>query len=120
MLENARIIARAEFDLADIRCLKAGLICHTMAFGQSGAPRSVGSLRAERILQAYASTGLETAEKALKNAFAMPTTEPERTSQAVILAELMKLDRYERRAAARRDRALRTISNCRNARTNNL
>jgi hypothetical protein len=116
MLENARIIARAEFDLAHIRRLKAGLISHTMAFGQSGAPRGVGSLRAERILQTYASTGLETAEKALKNAFAMPTTEPERTSQAVILAlsELVKLDRYERRAAAQRDRALRTINNCKN------
>lgn len=39
----------------------------------------------------------------------MPSSEPERFIQAVrsALPELLKLDRYERRAAARRDRATR-------------
>ena len=42
----------------------------------------------------------------------MPKQEPQRASEAVrrILPELMKLDRYERRAAARRDRAIGQIT----------
>lgn len=38
----------------------------------------------------------------------MPSQEPERSAEAVrrVLPELRKLDRYERRAAARRDRAV--------------
>ena len=41
----------------------------------------------------------------------MPTEEPERTAEALrrALPELVKLDRYETRAAARRDRAIRQI-----------
>ena len=41
----------------------------------------------------------------------MPATEPERTAEAIrrALPELMKLDRYERRAAVRRARALRSF-----------
>ena len=41
----------------------------------------------------------------------MPTEEPERTAEAVrrALPELAKLDRYESRAVARRDRAIRQI-----------
>jgi len=42
---------------------------------------------------------------------AMPTTDPERTAEAIqcALPELIKLERYERRAAARRARALRSF-----------
>jgi hypothetical protein len=38
----------------------------------------------------------------------MPSQEPDRSAEAVrrVLPELRKLDRYERRAAARRDRAV--------------
>ena len=41
----------------------------------------------------------------------MPPKEPERTAEAVrrALPELAKLDRYESRAAARRDRAIQEI-----------
>jgi len=41
----------------------------------------------------------------------MPTEEPERTAEAVrrALPDLAKLDRYESRAVARRDRAIRQI-----------
>ncbi len=41
----------------------------------------------------------------------MPEQEPERSAEAVrrALPELMKLARYERRAAGQRDRALRAI-----------
>jgi hypothetical protein len=43
----------------------------------------------------------------------MPTEEPGRTAEAVrrALPELAKLDRYESRAVARRDRAIRQIVN---------
>jgi hypothetical protein len=42
----------------------------------------------------------------------MPTLEPDRSCEAVrrLLPDLIKLDRYERRAAARRDRAIRQIT----------
>jgi len=42
----------------------------------------------------------------------MPTEEPARTTEAVrrALPELLRLNRYERRAAARRDRAIRTLT----------
>ena len=41
----------------------------------------------------------------------MPSSEPERSAEAVrrALPELLKLDRYERRATARRDRASREV-----------
>ena len=43
---------------------------------------------------------------------AMPTEEPARTTEAVrrALPDLVRLNRYERRAAARRDRAIRTLT----------
>jgi hypothetical protein len=42
----------------------------------------------------------------------MPSAEPERTAEAVarVLSELLKVDRYERRAAASRNRAVRELS----------
>jgi hypothetical protein len=42
---------------------------------------------------------------------AMPSEEPQRTAEAVrrILPDLIKLHRYESRAVARRDRAIREI-----------
>jgi hypothetical protein len=42
----------------------------------------------------------------------MPSLEPQRSSEAVrrILPDLIKLDRYESRAVARRDRAIREIT----------
>jgi hypothetical protein len=42
----------------------------------------------------------------------MPTEEPARTAEAIrrALPKLVKLDRYESRAAARRNRAIRQIA----------
>jgi hypothetical protein len=42
----------------------------------------------------------------------MPTEEPARTAEAArrALPELVRLYRYERRAAARRDRAIRALT----------
>ena len=43
----------------------------------------------------------------------MPLQEPERSAEAIrrSLPELLKLDRYERRATSRRDRAVRELRN---------
>jgi hypothetical protein len=42
----------------------------------------------------------------------MPSSEPEHSAEALrrALPELLKLDRYERRAAARRERATREVA----------
>jgi hypothetical protein len=77
VLERARAIAQAELDLARVRRAKVALIERPSAFGE---------------LDALAT---------------MPSQEPDRSAEAVrrALPDLRKLERYERRSAARRDRA---------------
>src|SRR5262249_52240141 len=101
----ARTIAEAEFDLAQIRRVKLGLISRVMAFGE-----------AKRL---PASHVIREAKRPRFEAPAMPTTEPERTAEAVrrTLPELIKLDRYERRAAGRRARALHRLLQAQKDRT---
>jgi hypothetical protein len=76
-LERAREIAQAEFDLARVRRAKVALIESARACAAADRPP-------------------------------MPPQDPDRSAEAIrrALPELRKLDRYERRAAARRDRAL--------------
>ena len=76
-LERARAVAHAELDLARVRRAKVALIERPSAFGE---------------LDALAT---------------MPSQEPDRSAEAVrrALPDLRKLERYERRSAARRDRA---------------
>jgi hypothetical protein len=76
-LERAREIAQAEFDLARVRRAKVALIESARACVAADRPP-------------------------------MPPQGPDRSAEAIprALPELRKLDRYERRAAARRDRAL--------------
>jgi hypothetical protein len=106
-LECARAIAQAEFDLAQIRRVKVALVSRVMAFGEVAEPPAWRLIRqAKRFFRALDRgelIGLERIE-----APAMPTTEPERSAEAVrrALPELIKLDRYERRGAARRARAM--------------
>jgi hypothetical protein len=107
-LEYARTFAQAEFDLAQIRRAKVALISRVMAFGRLETPNDdFESRQVKRFLSA-----LERGEQILPDRIetpAMPTTEPARTAEAIrrALPELIKLDRYERRAAARRARGLR-------------
>ena len=106
-LECARAIAEAEFDLAQIRRVKVALISRVLTFGEvKKAPTSQLLREAKRFFRALdrgERIGLERIE-----APAMPTKEPERSAEAVrrALPELIKLDRYERRAAGRRARAM--------------
>jgi hypothetical protein len=108
ILEYARTAAEAEFDLAQICRVKVAIIERIMAFGQANRQRTFQSLaQFKRFF-----SGLDRGELVLPNpvdaAPAMSETEPERSAEAVrrALPELIKLDRYERRAAARRSRAL--------------
>jgi hypothetical protein len=102
--EWARAVAQAEFDLAQIRRVKVALISCAMAFdGIESSATSLGEIK--RFFK-----GLDRGELVLPErgeAPAMPRTEPARTAEAVrrALPELVKLDRYERRAAGRRARA---------------
>ena len=109
-LENGRTAARTEFDLAGIRSVKLALISRVMVFGQIETPGTFQSLnQIKQYLDTVARGEFIVPEPAEPEA--MPVTEPERTAEAIrrALPELIKLERYERRAAAQRDRSLRAI-----------
>jgi hypothetical protein len=108
-LECARTIAQAEFDLAQIRQAKLALISRVIAFGEvKGPPASHVIREGKRFFKALDRGELYCPQL---EAPAMPTTEPERSAEAVrrALPELIKLDRYERRVIGRRARALHRL-----------
>jgi hypothetical protein len=109
--ENARTVAQATFELAQIRRVKVALISHVMAFGGFGTPDASQSLdqQVNQLLRWLKRGELVSAKRA--EIPVMPETEPERTAEAVrrALPELIKFDRYERRAAVRRARALHSF-----------
>jgi hypothetical protein len=114
-LERARAVAEAELDIACVRRAKVSLIERISAFGALDPPQFT-SRGIIRWLRAY-ERGID-----LPPSFAMagvppamPPEGPERSTEAIrrALPELLKLDRYERRAAARRDRAVRDICEAR-------
>jgi len=102
VLERARAIAQAELDLARVRRAKIALIERARAFGELDPPRLTVTqmirLDRGRLILPKPSDSLAT----------MPSQEPDRTAEAVrrVLQDLRKLDRYERRAAAQRERAV--------------
>jgi hypothetical protein len=93
-LEQARTAAQAAFDLARIRQVKVAVIERMLAAGAHGAPQ------ADRIVSDPHGAEANT-----------PSQEPELLAEAVqrAIPELIKLERYERRTSALRDRALRTL-----------
>jgi hypothetical protein len=88
-LERARAIAQAELELARVRRAKVVLIERASAFGELDPPQ------------------LTVAVPRPIDSATMPSQEPDRSAEAVrrVLPDLRKLERYERRSAARRDRA---------------
>jgi hypothetical protein len=108
-LEIARSIARAEFERAQIRRVKVALIARMAEFGELAVPE----LTSRDIMRALTSIdrglALDLSVPVPPN---MPSSEPERSAEALrrALPELLKLDRYERRAAARCDRANRQLA----------
>jgi hypothetical protein len=113
ILEHARAAAQAELDLARVRQVKVALIERVSALGSLNAPPIFGSSAKEfRFLKTVLSGRWPTAMPQRIDPLAtMPTEEPGRTAEAIrrALPELAKLDRYESRAVARRDRAIRQI-----------
>ena len=124
ILEHARAAAHAVLDLSRVRQVRVALIKSVSALGALDAPLDIGS-----VIKAYLYLELALAGKAPRGRppaipepvdplATMPTQEPGRTAEAVQrpLPELRKLYRYESRAAARRDWAIREIAKRRSSR----
>jgi hypothetical protein len=110
VLERARAIAQAELDLARVRQAKVALIERASAFGELDPP-TLTVTQMIRLLNAF-DRGRPIVPKPIDSLAAMPSQEPYRSAEAVrrVLPELRKLNRYERRAAARRDRAVLNLT----------
>jgi hypothetical protein len=109
ILERARVIAQAEFDLARVRRAKLTLLARVMAFGDLRPAQASSSVTEDmRLLSAIARAEVATIPKRIDSSAMMPTQEPEQSAEAVrqALPELIKLDRYERRFRALRDHAV--------------
>ena len=118
VLERARAVAEAELDLARVRRAKVALIERASAFGELDPPRPsrVTAFQLLRVLKAIVRNPGEPIADGVTfsepiGSLAMPSQEPYRSAEAVrrVLPELRKLNRYERRAAMRRDRAVRDL-----------
>src|SRR5262245_22350531 len=110
-LERAREIAQAELDLARVRRAKVALIERACAFGELEPPQGLSSVaQIIRFVNAL-DRGRLIVPKPIDALATMPSQEPDRSAEAVrrVLPELRKLDRYERRAAARREQAVRSL-----------
>jgi hypothetical protein len=116
ILEHARAAAHAELDLARVRQAKVALMKCMSALGALEPPYDKGS-----VIKAWLYVDLEgrtprgrppRMPQPVDSLATMPTEEPERTAEAIrrALPELRKTDRYASRAVARRDRAIRAIT----------
>src|SRR5262249_34770348 len=108
VLERARTIAQAELDLARVRRAKVALIERASAFGELDPPQAFSTVTEIRRFFNALDRGRLIVPKPSDSSAAMPSQEPDRSAEAVrrVLPELRKLDRYERRAAAQRERAV--------------
>jgi len=116
VLEHARDAAQATIDLARVRRVRVALIERAFAFGELESPRLFKNVREiGRVLSSIELDEMPTHPEQVAPSARMPTQEPERTAEAVrrALPELIKLDRYESRAAARRARAIQEITRSR-------
>jgi hypothetical protein len=105
ILEDARAAAQAEFDIAQVRQVRVTVIEHMRTIGECAAPLTSLAASQARVPRAPAAAGAT-----------MPSTEQERSHEAVrqALPELLKLDCYERRAVARRERSMQIITDRKN------
>jgi len=116
-LEAARTVAEAELELARVRRIKVGLIERVSVMGGFVPPKHFSSQKQER---AWFRANLKwikgSQPKPLNPVWinptdTMPSTEPERRTEAVrrALSKLTKLWRYERRAVARMNRGIKAM-----------
>jgi hypothetical protein len=113
-LEYARDAAHAELDLARARQAKMAVIRRISAYGAL-IPTEVSCSASQEIRflkRVLKGKELPEPPEWTDPPATMPTEEPERTNEAVrrALPELRQLDRYECRAASRRDRAIRQLA----------
>jgi hypothetical protein len=109
VLERARAVAEAELDLARVRRAKVALIERASAFGELDPPQAFSSVtQIIRLLSAIDRGRVPSFPEPVDSSATMPSQEPDRSAEAIrrVLPELRRLDRYERRAAARRNRAV--------------
>jgi hypothetical protein len=109
LLERARAIAQAELELARVRRVKVALIERASAFGELDPPQAFSSVtQIIRLLNAIDRGRVPSFPEPVDSSATMPSQEPDRSAEAIrrVLPELRKLDRYERRAAVRRHRAV--------------
>jgi len=108
-IEHARAAAQAELDLARVRRAKVALIERACALEDPHAPPVFSSdVQSSHLVETLRRQGLT---EPVDPSTTTPSREPDRLAGAVrrVLPELLKLDRYERRASARRDQALRQL-----------
>jgi hypothetical protein len=107
ILQDARAAAEGELDLARAGQVKAALLQRASAFG----PLSSGAATRSEPELSRLFSGDASLPDPIDHSAAMPLQKPERLAEAVcrLLPELVRLDRYERRASARRDRAIRSL-----------
>jgi hypothetical protein len=113
ILERARAVAQADFDLARVRRAKVALIERASAFGELDPPQIFSSVRQIiRFFNAVDRGQVTSFPEPVDSSAPMPLQAPYRSAEAIrrVLPELRKLDRYERRAAGRRDQAVRALS----------
>jgi hypothetical protein len=111
-LEDARSAAQGEFGIARVRQAKVALIERMLSFGELDPPPLFRSVRQTvAFLTALWNRGEFKLPKPVDALETMPSADADRLAEAVrrALPELIKLDRYERRAAALRDRGLRAL-----------
>jgi hypothetical protein len=109
LLERARAIAQAELELARVRQAKVALIKRASAFGELDPPQAFSSVtQIIRFLNAIDRGRVSSFPEPVDSSATMPSQEPDRSAEAIrrVLPELRRLDRYERGAAARRNRAV--------------
>jgi hypothetical protein len=111
VLESARTAAQAELDVVHIRGMKAATISALVAVANSQIT-AVSHDHEVKHLVAIPGHGVPLSGLSLKPTTPkLPASEPEPQSEAMRrpLTDILKLDRYERRAIGRRDRAVLQI-----------
>jgi hypothetical protein len=112
VLEHARDAAYAEIDLARVRRVRVALIERAAALGSRETPELFKSVReVSRYLESTERGETPSLPERDDPLATGPSHEFDRSAEAIrrALPELVKLDRYESRAAARRDGAVRHI-----------
>lgn len=111
ILDLASTAAQAELDLARTRQVRGALIQRLSASGTFEVPQAPSTT--VRDVMDFVITFEQTGKipRPVDIAKTMPRMEPAGTAEAVrrALRELIKLDRYERRAAAQRERSVHSI-----------